>query len=83
MSKPGFYDRLIAQQRMVSAPLPARRHLLPPGECAYCDEERVRWRVTHPDAGLDARPFPFMPSHDASRHCESGRHTHCTCDTCF
>jgi hypothetical protein len=23
------------------------------------------------------------PSHDPSPHCESGKHPHCTCDTCF
>jgi len=23
------------------------------------------------------------PSHKASRRCESGKHAHCTCDTCF
>lgn len=25
----------------------------------------------------------FAPRHKASRHCESGKHAHCTCDTCF
>lgn len=24
-----------------------------------------------------------FPSHDASPRCESGRHNHCTCDTCW
>lgn len=38
------------------------------GECAYCDEY-----------GDD----PNMPYHDASPRCESGKHPHCTCDTCF
>jgi hypothetical protein len=23
------------------------------------------------------------PNHDAARMCESGKRTHCTCDTCF
>lgn len=26
---------------------------------------------------------PMMPYHDASDRCESGKHPHCTCDTCF
>jgi len=25
----------------------------------------------------------FAPSHKASDKCESGKHPHCTCDTCF
>jgi hypothetical protein len=25
----------------------------------------------------------FGPPHNASPKCESGRHSHCTCDTCF
>lgn len=25
----------------------------------------------------------FGPSHDASPGCESGKHEHCSCDTCF
>jgi hypothetical protein len=25
----------------------------------------------------------IMPPHDASDRCESGRHNHCSCDTCF
>lgn len=25
----------------------------------------------------------FGPSHDASENCESGGHSHCSCDTCF
>lgn len=48
----------------------SRRHKLPPGECKYCDRER--------DAGST-----FHPPHDASQRCESGKHSHCTCDTCF
>lgn len=27
--------------------------------------------------------FQMMPWHDASSRCESGKHPHCTCDTCF
>ena len=44
-----------------------RRHKLPPGECKYCDGEKGS----------------FHPSHDASSGCESGKHNHCTCDSCF
>ena len=29
------------------------------------------------------KPFGLMPRHEASSNCESGRHNHCTCDTCF
>lgn len=47
-----------------------RRHKLPPGECKACDRER--------EAGSS-----FHPSHDASEYCKSGKHSHCTCDTCF
>ena len=25
----------------------------------------------------------MFPPHDASENCESGSHSHCTCDTCF
>ncbi len=25
----------------------------------------------------------FFPPHDASSRCESGKRSHCTCDTCF
>lgn len=46
---------------------PIRRCLLPVGECAYCDANRDE----------------MMPPHDASSRCESGKHPHCTCDTCF
>lgn len=48
----------------------SRRHKLEFGQCAYCDRER--------EAGVS-----FHPSHDASERCESGKHPHCTCDTCF
>jgi hypothetical protein len=27
--------------------------------------------------------LPFMPRHKAMPHCRSGKHDHCTCDTCF
>ena len=42
----------------------------PIGECAYCDRER-------------ALNNSFHPPHNASRTCRSGRHNHCSCDTCF
>lgn len=45
-----------------------RRHWLPVGECKYCD---------------DARNDSMMPYHDASKRCESGKHSHCTCDNCY
>ncbi len=48
---------------------PRRRRLSTVGECAYCDAER--------------NGSGFHPSHDASDRCESGKHNHCTCDTCF
>lgn len=48
----------------------SRRHKLEPGECAYCDRER-------------AADTDFHPSHDASERCQSGKHAHCSCDTCF
>lgn len=48
------------------------------------ENKRTRWRQ------VLACPFceqhcddPMMPYHDASDRCESGKHPHCTCDTCF
>ena len=38
--------------------------------CSFCEREH-------------ARGNRFFPSHVASTRCESGRHDHCTCDTCF
>lgn len=49
-------------------PHPKHRHRRPRGECAHCDK--------HGDESM-------MPSHDASKDCESGKHPHCTCDTCY
>lgn len=51
-------------------PIGSRRHKADPGECKFCDEER-------------AKNSDFHPPHDASDRCESGKHNHCTCDTCF
>lgn len=47
-----------------------RRYLLEPGECPYCDRLR------------DEKAYLYPP-HDASQNCRSGKHSHCTCDTCF
>lgn len=49
-------------------PHPKHARRRPKGECAYCDQY-----------GDD----PMMPRHNASERCESGKHPHCTCDTCF
>lgn len=49
---------------------PKRRHKAEPGECPTCDRER-------------AKNSDFHPPHDASPRCESGKHNHCSCDTCF
>lgn len=58
-------------RKKVAAPQRApKRHKAPPGECTTCDRERAQ--------GND-----FHPSHDASDRCESGKHAHCSCDTCF
>ena len=59
----------------ITKPRAERRTMLAPGECSYCDRERTR--NTADGYG------PFMPPHDASPNCESGKHNHCTCDTCF
>jgi len=48
----------------------ARRSRAEPGECKFCDTMR--------QDGVT-----FHPPHDASANCESGKHAHCTCDTCF
>jgi len=31
----------------------------------------------------DPRGMQMMPPHQASDRCESGKHNHCSCDTCF
>ena len=49
---------------------PRRRARAPEGECRYCDKLRETGQA-------------FMPLHDASPNCQSGRRNHCTCDTCF
>jgi hypothetical protein len=37
-------------------------------DCEYCRKNASR---------------EMMPLHDASPCCQSGKHNHCTCDTCF
>ncbi len=52
---------------------PGRRRLLSNtcGErCLTCDRIREDGDV-------------MFPSHDASDRCESGKHSHCSCDCCF
>jgi hypothetical protein len=44
--------------------------------CSFCQSEI--YSVTH------VMPYNvFCPSHKASSSCQSGKHPHCTCDTCF
>jgi len=31
----------------------------------------------------EGKESPFQPSHKANSACESGKHPHCSCDTCF
>lgn len=45
-------------------------------ECPFCKSEFY----------AKTRTFPqdvFAPNHTASSRCESGKRSHCTCDTCF
>ena len=46
---------------------PQRRYRVP--GCSTCDR--------------DPEGKALMPPHDASDDCESGKHEHCSCDTCF
>jgi len=48
-------------------PLRAIRVTREPG-CEYCAKHR---------------DDPMMPPHQASSRCESGKRSHCTCDTCW
>ena len=43
--------------------------------CAFCQRE---WYAS-PKMPEDV----FAPGHKPSPRCESGKHPHCTCDTCF
>ena len=58
----------IVEIARAGAPKPRRHYVLPVGECKYSDEHRDE---------------QMMPPHDASPRCESGKHPHCSCDTCF
>lgn len=51
-------------------PLRTRRHKAAEGVCSYCDAERKA-------------NSNFHPPHDASERCQSGKHAHCSCGTCF
>jgi len=43
-----------------------------------------RYRVAGcPTCDRDPEAKQMMPPHDASEHCESGKHEHCSCDSCF
>jgi len=42
-------------------------------DCPGCAE---RWAAADPTSVMG-------PSHEASRHCESGGRPHCSCDACF
>lgn len=45
-------------------------------KCRFCREEIY--------ARTDRMPYDvFCPPHKAQDHCESGKHAHCTCDSCF
>jgi len=44
--------------------------------CAFCQREFYARTTTMPSD-------VFAPSHKASEGCESGKRSHCTCDTCF
>lgn len=47
-------------------------------DCNYCH------RIFYPQLLEGKRLFDiFAPRHKASNRCESGKHPHCTCDTCF
>lgn len=48
----------------------AEKRRAPKGECKTCDDTRERGETHFPD-------------HYASMGCKSGKHPHCTCDTCF
>lgn len=53
--------------------IPVRDRAADPGECRTCDREY--WP--------DPKRVTSMPSHEASSRCESGKRSHCTCDTCY
>lgn len=49
-----------------------RRSVVRDGTCEYC----TKW-------GPAEGKIEIFPHHDASPRCQSGKHSHCTCDTCF
>lgn len=53
---------------------------LPPGAGARHYVERRKRVVTCSTCQAGDEPIPW---HDASDRCESGKRTHCACDTCF
>jgi hypothetical protein len=44
---------------------------------------RVSRKPGCPTCDTDPDGKAMMPPHEASSKCESGKHTHCSCDTCF
>ena len=47
-------------------------------DCKTCME------IFYPQILKGVKPYTiFAPRHKASSHCQSGKHPHCTCDTCF
>ena len=67
-SAPLDLPRLVNPNAATPLVRPTRRHKAEPGECVYCDRERNT---------------DFHPPHDASARCQSSKHNHCSCDTCF
>ncbi len=46
--------------------------------CKTCQE------IFYPKIKEGKKQFEiFAPNHKPSAYCESGKHPHCTCDTCF
>jgi hypothetical protein len=52
-------------------------------ECERLADQRPHRRQTDPDCSWCQKWQGQGPAHDASPNCESGGHSHCTCDTCF
>jgi hypothetical protein len=65
-----YSSRIEAERYLANPEKPARRTWAIAGQCLYCDEHR-------------RRGDKFLPPHDASRRCESGKRPHCTCDVCW
>ena len=67
--------RLAAKERQPrqDKPIPIPKHQMRRSrvdDCTFCQK-------------LIAEGTSFAPPHDPSYGCESGKHTHCSCDTCF